>query len=310
MRFEEWRSHRGGLLLAVAVAVLTVVVGVVWVVAGAGGDTPEGEADIFVSDTEPGVDRHDTDGQPSSENAPAGGGPPPDDEDAESGSGEGESTNRPPVIDSPGLASDGLVLTIKPEVTDPDGDDVTLLYDVNGKTVDPAQSCTAPACEISLNVADVGYQSNVPVGIIATDSNGATTRETYSHTVRARTYVRVSRLRYAIDNPSACFRTVESRELSFRLVLTGAVVADVDHTRTIFSSSARGTLDNDYYSDEFVGEQPPPVDVLLSVTLSDIGTSGFPAPRSYSTDAENTLQIGRGTECEGAVTYNVEFLVS
>jgi hypothetical protein len=286
---------------------------VVWALAGAepGAGGPDGGSDLLAGNAEPDIDQPGEDGQPAGDGDPADGGGLADGSDVGSeGSGDGQS-NRPPVIDSAGLSSSGLTLTIDPEVSDLDGDDVTVAFDVNGIPVDLEQACFAhDACQVPLDVADVGYQSDADVTIIATDSRGAETRETYSHTVSARTFVRVARLRYTIDNPSACFREVESRELSFRLVSTGAVVADIDRSRTIFSSSAAGPLDNDLFSDELVGEPPPPVEVSLSVTLEGIGTSGFPRPRSYTSDAEETLSLGPGTTCEGSVTYKVEFLVS
>jgi len=325
-------SGRPRLLAGAAAAlVLAAAAGVAWSLAAAepGQDMPDGRSDVLVSDTEFDLDRPDTREQPA-EDAPASAGQPTDNQDSGSGSvsesgagsGGGQPSNRPPVIDSPGLSSVGLVLTIAPEVSDPDGDDVTLLFDVGGMTVDPAQTCSTPGCKgdetpnlfptvagVRLDFADVGYAADIPVTIIATDAHGATSRETYSHTVSAHTRVTFRDFRYAINDPSACFDATESRVLSFSLSLEGAFPTITSKNHTISASNPSGMLDIDR-AGGWDGRQPPPLTVSLSVSLSDIGTSAFPVPRSYQSDAEASMNIGLGSPCRGVVSYRITFETS
>ncbi len=214
------------------------------------------------------------------------------------------------------------MLTIAPEVSDPDGDDVTLLFEVNGTTVDPAQTCSTIGCKgeeqpgdfpdraaVLLDFADVGYAADVAVTIIATDAHGATSRETYSHAVSARTRVSFRDFSYTIDDPAACFSDTASRVLSFSREFKGAFSSIHMRELTISASSPSGTLDIDR-AGEWHGTPSPPLEVSLSVSLSGIGTTAFAAPRSYSSDAQETVNIGRGSPCEGVVTYRITFQTS
>lgn len=326
---------RRRLLVAAAALVVAAAAGVAWGLAGAGpGDVaPGGGSGPLAGDTELDIDQRGAEGQLAAEDAPAGGGLPTDNSDADSssgsgngsgsagssGSGGGQPSNRPPDIESPGLTSAGLLLTIAAKVTDPDGDDVSLLFDIDGMEVDPAQTCSHPTCKgeeqpgdfptvagVRLDFADIGYRSDVAVTITATDSHGATTRETYSHTISASTRVSFRDLNYAIDDPSACFSETDSRVLSFTVVLDGAVPLKLSRDQTISTSNASGTLDTERPAG-WHGKQPPPLEVFLSATLSDIGTTAFAAPRTYTGNAEETVNVFRKTPCAGSLTYVITF---
>lgn len=236
-------------------------------------------------------------------------------------SGGGQSSNRPPVIESPGITSDGLRMLIEPEVSDPDGDDVTLLFNVDGVIVDPAQTCTTGMCEedeqpgdfpraagVSLDFAEVGYRSVVPVTITATDSHGATAQDTFSHEVTAQAYVTMQDVTYAINDANACLAGHDTRILTYTVTMTGAVDREWRRLVEIDASTATGTLPT-YDFELYTGEQPPPLNVHLSVRLSDIGTTAFASPRTHTSSSESTVAVFRGTVCEGSVTYIVEYEV-
>jgi hypothetical protein len=227
-----------------------------------------------------------------------------------SGSGGGQRSNRPPIIESPGLASNGLVLSIEPEVSDPDGDEVTLLFDVNGTEVDPAQTPgdDPTTAEVMLNLADVGYRSNVPITIIATDSRGAATRQMYSREVTARTTVLFHNLDLMFHDPEACFNAGD-REMSFQLDLTGAIedsegiggfIVSERNSLSLYRGQPR----------EYEGEEPPPVQFNLSVTMPGIGFLVFAAPRTYTSDADVSVNAFTGTPCEGTLRYSITYDVT
>jgi SAM-dependent methyltransferase len=328
------RSRRRRLLLAGSVAALVVAaaVGVAW---GLASDDPDqgaqasqsGLADDAAGDLE----------QPGPQDADeplAGGGTPtdsPGDESdsgsgsasesssssgTESGSGGGQPSNNPPVIDLPGLTSGGLVLFVAPEASDPDGDAVTLLFEVEGMTIDPAQTCSTLGCKgeeqpgdfphaaaIPLDFADTGYRSDVAVTITATDSHGATSRQTYAHTVSARTRVNFRELTLAFNDPAACFSDQDTRVLTFSLDLTGAIDATSGSGGITISGSSSGIKLAGGQGGTYDGEEPPPVGVLLSVTLSDIGSTGFAAPRQHTGDTEEIVTAFRNSPCAGTLTY-------
>ncbi|HEX6195768.1 MAG TPA: hypothetical protein VFZ37_07650 [Jiangellaceae bacterium] len=312
-------AHRRRALTGSAAALgVATTVGLAWTLTG--GDSSQdslGGAGSVAGDTGLDSDQPGTDGQPAADLPPAGGELPSNetgvaegDQQSEAGSagssgsassGTGRSSNRPPVIESPGLASEGLVLLIEPNVNDPDGDDVALLYDVGGMEV-----CrTTEPCNVELDFADIGYQGDVAVTIIGTDSHGATTRETYSHTVRAITDVHFADLGYAINDAHACLGSLERRELTYRVHLDGAIVDVIDDSVGITALNPTGFLPGQRFA-SFEGEQPPPLSVSLQATLSDFRRTVFTAS-PYSSDEQVSVTIARDSPCEGVLTFSVVF---
>jgi hypothetical protein len=323
------KSRRTRMLVGATTALaVAAAAGVLWGLAGAdpGQDSPEDQSDVLAGTAGLDVDQPGADGQPAADDPPTGDGLPTNDTGSDlesdsgasvgsggsggsSGSGGGQSSNRPPVIDSPGLDSGGLLLRLNPEVSDPDGDDVTLLYDVDGMEVDPIQQlgvCPTPTdCRVDLDFADIGYQRDIPVTIIATDTHGAATRETYSHSIQAVTEVNFTEFRYAIDDPGACFRTLEGRDLSYRVSLNGAIAAVIEDSPRITALTPSGPLGGTRVA-VYEGEQPPPLSVSIQVTLSDFRRTTFTAS-PYSSDEKGTVVIARNSSCEGVVRFEVRF---
>jgi hypothetical protein len=261
--------------------------------------------------TDSGSDTNPTDTPPSGSPGASGNDPDSGTADSDSSSSDGgQPANRPPIIESPGLASDGLVLTIAPQVTDPEGDEVTLLFDVDGIEVDPAQTPEdGPTnAELMLNFADVGYRSNVPITITATDSRGATTRQTYSREVTALARVSFPTLELGFNDPEACLGA-GSRELSFQLDLTGAIESSVSGGITVTDAYPSWRLIASMV-EFYEGEEPPPLRVGLSMTLSGIGSLVFAAPKTYTSDADVSIDAFTGTSCEGALTYSIIYDVT
>ena len=220
---------RRRLLVAGALAAVVVAAGagVVWAlvdgdsgedslaeVVGPPLDGTAADADIPVAGEQAATDTPDSGDLPageSSTNRAGAGGDADSGGDSGSGSGGGSAgsggdqpPNAAPVIESPGIDSRGLLLAIEPIVSDPDEDDVSLLFEIDGETVDPVtntggesgafrvEATGNPALAlVRFNVDQVDYSHDAAVAITATDSRGAQTSQSFVHMVNAITTVTV-----------------------------------------------------------------------------------------------------------------------
>jgi hypothetical protein len=136
-------------------------------------------------------------------------------------SGGGGPGNQPPAIADAGLSSDGLTLTVAPTVADPDGDEVSLAVEADGRSVgmsgDPARGT------ISYPYQTYGAEHEASVTIVATDAAGGSTRETFTHRLQAVTTVSVEDVRFTLTgNLGRCLGgDVRARRLVGTLTLTG-----------------------------------------------------------------------------------------
>jgi hypothetical protein len=229
----EPARQRGRLRVAGAVAlVLAAAAGVGWGLAGAepgDGSGPGAGSDQLAGDPELGGQPPGADGQPGAGDPPAGAGLPGNGLPAGSGSGSGSGTgsgssggggpgNQPPVIEDLGLSSYGLTLTIAPTVRDPDGDEVSLAFEVDGEEV-PATDPTRAT--ISFSHAEVGEEYEASVTVTATDSGGASSWQTASHPLVANTTATVQNVTFRVLNPAGCFDAAPAHRLAGKLTLSG-----------------------------------------------------------------------------------------
>ena len=319
--------------VAAAAVVAVVAVGIGWGLASDGsgrsgsngpGAVPGLSADDPGTDgDQPGGDGAADDGGPAAGSAP--------DSGSDSGSGSGSRSgsaggaapdNQPPVIEDPGLSSDGLLLQIAPTVTDPEGDDVSLLFEIDGHETDPATTCFEhPTCKgeedpsatptkasAVLDHTEVGYEHDAMVTIIATDGRGATSRQTFTHELVAKSTVAFRDLRFTVGSPEDCFREESSRSLSYKLDLSGAIMKTRagsgfptnERTRHYFlvRNNAVG----------FAG-QPPALLVDFSASLEGVGSIGFAAPRQYSQSEDVVVPFYTSHDCRGQFSYRIQFIV-
>jgi len=240
----------------------------------------------------------------------AGGGP--------GGPGGGAPGNQPPVVEDAGLTSDGLILRIAPAVSDPDGDGVTLLFEVDGQLVDPATTCYSdPLCKgdelatgtptkaaVRLDHTRVGYRPEATVVVTATDRRGATTRETFSHQLTAVAVVAFRDLRFGVADPAACFRDEPERKLTAAVELTGAVTYANRYARTLTASRSSVPLDAPR-TVELTGQAPPPLRVSLSGSFAG-WSQGFAAPRTYQQSQQVVVPaFTQSPDCEGEFAFSV-----
>lgn len=319
-----------GLVVAVAVAAgLTL----------AGGDRPDrddpgGRAEAAGPDdrAEPGGGLGAADagpGQPASPE-PAGGPAGGDGSEAPVGAGGGSGgpggegagnqppDNQPPVVEDAGLTSDGLILRIAPTVSDPDGDDLTLQFEVDGQLVDPATTCyDDPLCKgdelstgtptkaaVRLDHTKVGYQPQASVVVVATDRRGATTRASFSHQLTSVAVVAFRDLRFRVADPAACFQDEPERELTAAVELTGAITYANRYGRTLTANRSSVPLDAPR-TVEFTGQAPPPLRVSLSGSFAG-WSQGFAAPRTYQQSQQVVVPaFTQAPDCAGEFAFSV-----
>lgn len=287
---------------AAGVAVLLVAATGFWLSGGQDSETGTGtDAAAGLGSAQPGAGGQSTPDPAGSggpdQDPPEGDGSGGEQEDGggTGGSGAGPG-NRPPVIDDPGLSSDGLLLRIAPAVTDPDGDDLTLLYRVFGGIVDPTRVCyNEPLCKgeafpdgrrASFRFAAqiVGYRYDAEVTVIAIDDRGATTEETFTHTVEAVTEVTVSDIEFRLFRARNCFDATPRRSMTGRVELTGPVTATRAFSIEMSSSSPGFTLPVGGTSD-VVGEEAALQVVDISVEFAGDSDELHKAHRSNTNQA-------------------------
>jgi len=325
---------RRRLALIGAAAGLVVAVAVAAGLALSGGDRPDrddlgGQAEAAGPD-----DRAESSGGPVAAGAgpdqpaspePAGGADGGDEPGAPVGAGGGSGGpgggapgNQPPVVEDAGLTSDGLILRIAPTVSDPDGDGVALLFEVDGQLVDPATTCFSdPLCKgdeldtatptkaaVRLDHTRVGYRPEASVVIVATDRRGATTRETFSHQLTAVAMVAFRDLRFRVADPAACFRDEPERKLTAAVELTGAVTYANRYGRTLTANRSSVPLDAPR-TVELAGQAPPPLRVSLSGSFAG-WSQGFAAPRTYQQSQQVVVPaFTQDPDCSGEFAFSV-----
>ena len=257
------RSRTQVIVAALTVTVLAVGVGVVWGIAGAT-DQPVGTAGEPFGDPQSppgGTTGGGLDGL-ASPGAVTGGGDPSGGSGSGPGTGAGSGTgpgggpgssggggpgNRPPVIEDPGLASDGLILTVAPAVSDPDGDQLQVEVTADGQPVE--MSGDPPRGTVAYPYQTFGAAPEASVTIVATDTGGASAQETVSHQLQAVTTVILHNVRFTLSQPNNCFSDVPARRLVGTLILSGPVRETVsfneelrlDRTAVTLLESRQGT---------------------------------------------------------------------
>jgi hypothetical protein len=111
--------------------------------------------------------------------------------------------NQPPEIEDPGISSRGMTVFVLPAVSDPEGDTVEVVVEVDGERALEGKA-DDPALWRTLDPADVGYEHEATVVISAEDARGNITTETFVQPVQHR-------------------REVALRDMTFRLVDVGCI---------------------------------------------------------------------------------------
>lgn len=311
-------SGRSKAIAAVAVAaVLAAGGGVWWGLAGSGEPVPAGAAPP--SPVVPGDAEATPEGSPAPEGSPPPGTPsggadqPADAGQSGGGAGAGQGgdggapANRAPVIDDPDLSSDGLILSITPTVTDPDGDEVTLVTVVDGEEVAP--NAMDPDSEFATYVRfdhdEVGYTHTAKIEISATDSRGATTQRAFFHELAAVTTVTVRDMTFKVRSPSSCFADEAARRLTADVRLVGPATATVAINEELRADRSSVVL-LDRASGEMTGS-PTSQRIFFSngAFAGELDSANF----SHTT-SDGVLRHLFGLDvCRGVLTYRVDFTV-
>jgi hypothetical protein len=314
-----WRTPRRMTVIAAVVvaAVLAAGAGVWWGLAGAGeqGSTPAGAASPpsgAPGDAEPtpgastAPDGSAPAGTPGGDD-PAGAGQPGGGAGAGQGGEGGAPANRAPVIEDPDLSSNGLTLSIKPTVTDPDDDEVTLVTVVDGEEISP--NAMDPDSEFATFVrfdrGEVGYTHTARIELSATDSRGATTERSFFHELAAITTVTVRDMTFKVRSPSSCFADEAARRLTADVRLVGAVTDNVAINEELRADRPSVVL-LDRVSGQMTGNP-----TSQRIFFSNGAFAGELDSASFShTATDGVLRHVFGLDvCRGVLTYRVDFAV-
>lgn len=333
---DWWRRPQAAVIGAGAVAVV-IVGALVWLLSGDGDDTTDTQdAGALLADDggaisaptqTPDVDLAAPSPAESSGDEPSTSGGSDSGGTSSGGSGGGEPANRPPVIEDPGLSSDGMLLTIAPTVSDPDGDDVTLLFEVNGETVDPATDTGGESgafrtertddptvAVVKFLYREVGFSPEASVAIAATDDRGAQISESFALDLSARTTVSVGEAVFELADPSSCFERPEtSVALVYRLEFSGAIEQTSDGIGSV-GSDGRVVIAGPS-TERYEGVEPPPLKAAVSATLVRQLPDGRwtvefgPRETGGPNIGRLNLDVARGTPCEGVLSFSLGFRV-
>jgi hypothetical protein len=313
-------SSRTWIVTATAVGLaLVLVIGIGWWLAGGertgatdlagpGGGTPPAEPGTGTIGTPDPAADGDEPGGDGGQSGGTGG-------EGSAGTGGEPIGNRAPEIEDPGLTSDGLLLRIAPTVTDPDGDEVSLLFEVDGVLLDPAATCyDDPLCKgdelpsatptkgsVRFGPDQVGYRHEAEVTVIAIDDRGAAARETYTHPLAAISTMTLSDVRFRLARPADCFRDVSSRTMAGLIKLTGPVspgrsfLIELSRSEPSFTVPVGGT-------GEVVGEAP----VQAVRILVEFAGGTAELTKSHRGDTNQGLALyGSTDDCAGHFTYSI-----
>jgi hypothetical protein len=302
------------IVAALAVTVLAVGVGVVWGIAGAT-DQRVGTAGEPLGDPQSppgGTTGGALDGL-SSPGAVTGGGDPSGGSGLGAGSGSGTGPgggpgssggggpgNRPPVIEDPGLSSDGLILTVAPTVSDPDGDQVRVEVTADGQPV--GMSGDPPRGTVAYPYQTYGAEPEASVTIVVTDAGGASAQETVSHQLRAVTTVTLQDVRFTLSQPNNCFGDVRARRLVGTLILSGPVRETVSFNEELRLDRTAVTLLD---SREGTGSGAPAESVILSADLAGQRDTHDETHRDRRTVFKAMFTATDG--CRGLLSYSIAF---
>jgi hypothetical protein len=310
------RSRTQVIVAALAVTVLAVGVGVVWGIAGAT-DQRVGTAREPLGDPQSppgGTTGGALDGL-SSPGAVTGGGDPSGGSGSGLGAGSGSGTgpgggpgssggggpgNRPPVIEDPGLSSDGLILTVAPTVSDPDGDQVRVEVTADGQPV--GMSGDPPRGTVAYPYQTYGAEPEASVTIVVTDAGGASAQETVSHQLRAVTTVTLQDVRFTLSQPNNCFGDVRARRLVGTLILSGPVRETVSFNEELRLDRTAVTLLD---SREGTGSGAPAESVILSADLAGQRDTHDETHRDRRTVFKAMFTATDG--CRGLLSYSIAF---
>lgn len=304
-----WRGPRNRTQMIVAAATATVLavgVGIVWGIAGGTDqqvDTagePFGDPQSLPGGASGGV----LDGL-ASPGAVTEGGDLPGGSGSGSGAGQGSSGggsagNRPPVIEDPGLSSDGMTLTVAPTVTDPDGDPVEVGYDDGTGLVLVSEQ---PTRSYPVTDSADGYRYPVEVTIHATDASGAAAQETFTHQLEAISTVVVRRIELKLESPQSCFADSGAERFTADLALRGAVVLDRPISEELRPDKPTATLLPAPAAGEVTGVRPRQDLFLTGAALAgEVGSLNLP-------DLESPVRPRRmflDSRCQARVSVSVQ----
>lgn len=206
-------------------------------------------------------------------------------------------SNQPPIIEDPGISSDGMELAIAPVVSDPDNDPVEVFFELDGTRLiipQDADSATTTVTRGSDYVVDV----SVAIGV--TDSAGNEVVETFDHELQAVTTVTVRDLRFTVAS-SACFEEEAAQRIEANIQLRGAAEQVSNVSRELRADNSEVTL-VDEATGELAGEPPSQRVFVLPALDGRLDSHDL----SHSAPEEVLVPMFETLPCQGFLSYEIE----
>lgn len=307
-------SRRVRVLAGAGVAlVLAIALGLVWGLADAGQSDvqSDSEDELLAGDTD--LDRFGAGATESPTDEPATAGEPPTGSGQETGnsasssggssvtSGSGRTLtpdNQPPVIEDLNLSADGLALSVLPIVSDPDGDEVSLDFEVEG--AEPRIPPSGDRARATFSYDDVGERHEATVTVTATDTHGASSQQTATLLLVANYGGLVEDLRFTVLTRE-CFGADEAPQ---QLMAT----VQFDGPPNAIGSQLRVDRSDVVLRDRYrTNPSLSPIELEVFVEITFAGATR--THRNVISDDESAMYVFEAPgNCRALVTYDVEFI--
>lgn len=321
---REWLSDRRRMALLVGtVLAATVVIGVVWGAADAGGVEATATTTALTSATTTTVQEAEststfgtattttlsvTTSSPTdfgSATTASGGGT----SGAGAGSGGGSNptttttANQPPIIEDPGITSTGMRLNVAPLIADPDSDALTIDISAEPGGVVSCDGCPPGPIkggQFRYDPAEVGFASDVVVSIRVADGAGNETVETFEHRLLAISTVEL-RANFNMTGASACFSDKAAVRLAGEIEAGGSISDTFSFSEELRPDRTRILIVAD--SREIVGEGPSPLTVSFNGELDEHVDS---TEREFVRTDQVIENLFTNQSCRGSLIWTVD----
>lgn len=207
------------------------------------------------------------------------------------------SANRSPVIEDPGISSDGMELTIAPIVSDPENEPVEVFFELDGSRMIVPQGATSATTTVDRGRDHV---VGVSVTIGVTDPAGNEAVETFDHELQAITAVTVRDLGFSVA-ANSCFADEVAQRIVADIQLRGPVERFLD-----VSQELRADRSEVVFLEELTGAvtgEPPSQRVFVLPGLD--GTIDI-HDATYSSSEEVLITLFETSPCRGFLSYELE----
>jgi hypothetical protein len=226
-------------------------------------------------------------------------------------------SNDDPVIEELNVTSHGRTVTIAGRVTDPDGDPISLHFQIQAagstRILAEGQNDATAAGVIEFDferVVDLGDDTaaDVIVGLRADDGNGGEASRTVEHRVQGMTLVSISDITFTVAKPESCFSGSAAVTLGDEIIIAGlpGINGTIDVSQEL-RADIPGAVVATAVSAEVDGDQWGALVVFLGSATKVDGTRQNLGKTSTFHDGTGpvTVQVAADRSCGGFLTYAI-----